>query len=74
MLRSSFAVKQANSLSITGHAKNMDDGTVAGEAQGDASSIDKFIQHLKMGPSAAQVKKVDHKEIETKQGDNGFDR
>ncbi|KAK4556032.1 inducible alternative oxidase 2 [Recurvomyces mirabilis] len=70
----SFAVKQANSLSITGHAKNMNNGTVAGEAQGSASAIDKFLQHLKMGPSAAKVKKVDHQEIDTKQGDSGFDR
>ena len=52
----------------------MDNGTVSGEAQGDASAIDKFLQHLKMGPSAAKVDKVDHKEIDTKQGDNGFDR
>jgi len=49
-------------------------GQVVGEAQGDASSIDKFMQHLKMGPSAANVTKLDHKEIETKEGDSGFER
>jgi acylphosphatase len=71
---SSFAVKQANSLSITGYAKNCDDGTVCGEAQGSDSALDKFLQHLKMGPSAAKVSKVDHQDIDTKSGDQGFDR
>lgn len=59
---------------MTGYAKNADDGTVVGEAQGDASALDKFVQHLNMGPSPAKVTKVDQKEIETKSGDSGFDR
>ncbi|TKA35697.1 hypothetical protein B0A54_12665 [Friedmanniomyces endolithicus] len=71
---SSFAVEKANSLRITGHAKNCDDGTVQGEAQGDASSIDKFLQHLNRGPGPAHVNKVDSKEISTRDGESGFDR
>ncbi|KAF2768885.1 Acylphosphatase [Teratosphaeria nubilosa] len=70
----SFAVQKANGLNITGWAKNESDGTVGGEAQGDASSIDKFVEHLRMGPSAAKVSKVDHSDIETKNSDNGFER
>ncbi|KAK5115697.1 hypothetical protein LTR62_000786 [Meristemomyces frigidus] len=78
----SFAVKQATGLRITGFAKNMVDGTVAGEAQGDGGPIEKFLQQyvstpsasLKMGPSASNVRKVDHQEIERKQGDDGFER
>ncbi|TKA77533.1 Alternative oxidase, mitochondrial [Friedmanniomyces simplex] len=57
-----------------GHARNCDDGTVQGEAQGDASSIDKFLQHLNKGPGPAQVNKVDSQEISTKDGERGFDR
>lgn len=45
---------------------------VSGEAQGDSSSLDKFVQHLKMGPSAADVSKVDTKEISTKSGEKNF--
>ncbi|KXL47827.1 MAG: hypothetical protein FE78DRAFT_132730, partial [Acidomyces sp. 'richmondensis'] len=59
-------------LNITGFAKNASDGTVEGEAQGDSKALDKFLQHLKMGPPAAQVTKVDHKEIGIKEGDKGF--
>jgi len=45
---------------------------VKGEAQGDQSSLDKFIQHLNQGPSAAEVNKVDTKEISVKEGESDF--
>lgn len=67
-------MRHADRLKITGHAKNNSDGTVTGEAQGSESAIDKFLQHLKMGPSAASVDKVDHEEIKPKEGESGFDR
>ena len=79
---------QAKSLGVTGFVKNSSDGTVCvtgilcgnsadnaqvtGEAQGDQSSLDKFVQHLNMGPSAAKVSKVDQKEISPKEGESGF--
>ncbi|KAK5124440.1 Alternative oxidase, mitochondrial precursor [Meristemomyces frigidus] len=70
----SWAAGEAKKLNVTGYAKNANDGTVVGEAQGDASALDKFVQHLNMGPPAASVNKVDQKEIETKSGDSGFER
>jgi len=69
-----YARKQADRLNITGFAMNASDGTVEGEAQGDMSALDKFLQHLKIGPPAAKVIKVDHREIDTKAGDKGFQR
>jgi len=45
---------------------------VTGEAQGEQSSLDKFVQHLNKGPSAAKVQKVDTKEVSVKQGESGF--
>ncbi|GAB7341064.1 hypothetical protein MBLNU457_7384t1 [Dothideomycetes sp. NU457] len=68
----SFTVDQAQSLGVTGFVKNTPDGTVTGEAQGDQSSLDKFVQHLNKGPSAAKVQKVDTKEISVKQGESDF--
>ena len=63
---------KANKLNITGFVKNADDGSVTGEAQGDQSSLDKFVQHLNMGPGPAEVNKVDHQEIATKEGESRF--
>ena len=54
--------------------KNAADGSVIGEAQGDESALDKFVQHLNMGPKHAQVKNVEQKEIETKSGESRFNR
>lgn len=52
--------------------KNTADGTVLGEAQGDQSSLDKFIEKLHDGPRHAKVNKVEKKEISTKEGEKGF--
>ena len=47
---------------------------VIGEAQGSASSLDKFVQHLNMGPTHAKVSKVDQKDIDTKEGESKFEQ
>ncbi|KAJ9648747.1 hypothetical protein H2199_000660 [Coniosporium tulheliwenetii] len=69
--RSSFTVKQANNVGVTGYVKNASDGSVQGEAQGNESSLKKFVEHLNKGPSAADVNKVETSEIEPKQGRAG---
>ena len=45
---------------------------VVGEAQGDESALNKFVQHLNMGPSAASVNKVEKSNIDTKEGESNF--
>ncbi|KAF2720081.1 Acylphosphatase, partial [Polychaeton citri CBS 116435] len=68
----SWTADKANNLRLTGYVRNADDGSVVGEAQGDKSSLDKFVQNLHIGPSASKVSKVDKEEIDTKDGENGF--
>ncbi|KAK5169116.1 uncharacterized protein LTR77_006425 [Saxophila tyrrhenica] len=68
----SFTVDKAQSLKLTGYVQNASDGTVTGEAQGDQGSLDKFVQHLNTGPGAADVNKVEQKEIGAKEGESGF--
>ena len=63
---------KADKLNVTGFVKNSSDGTVVGEAQGDEGALDKFVQHLNMGPQPAEVHKVEQKEIATKDGEKGF--
>ncbi|KAL1627271.1 hypothetical protein SLS56_006404 [Neofusicoccum ribis] len=45
---------------------------VIGEAQGDGAQIQKFVQWLNKGPSAAKVCGVEQSEIDLKQGESGF--
>ncbi|KAI9775338.1 MAG: hypothetical protein M1835_005860 [Candelina submexicana] len=47
-------------------------GDVQGEAQGEESSLQKFIQDLGEGPSAASVTKVENSEIDEVKGENSF--
>ncbi|EGP86892.1 uncharacterized protein MYCGRDRAFT_44206, partial [Zymoseptoria tritici IPO323] len=68
----SFTETKATGLNLTGYVKNADDGSVIGEAQGSQSSLDKFVQHLNMGPRAASVSKVEQNDIDTKEGESSF--
>ncbi|WPH00468.1 Acylphosphatase [Acrodontium crateriforme] len=69
-----WTAQKANGLNVTAYARNADDGTVVGEAQGDESSLDKFAQCLKVGPLHAQVTSVEQTDIPTKNGESKFDR
>ncbi|KAL1712314.1 Acylphosphatase-like domain-containing protein, partial [Schizophyllum commune] len=69
-----FAVQRAVSEHVTGWVKNAQDGTVVGEAQGDEQQLEKFIKHLNQGPPAANVTKVEQRELEAKEGEDDFQR
>lgn len=53
-----FTQKQAWLFSISGYSKNLPDGTVEVVAEGKEDRLKKFIETLKIGPSAAKVKEV----------------
>ena len=46
---------QAERLGVVGFIRNLDDGTVAGEVEGDASAVDAFLAWCKQGPPGARV-------------------
>ena len=52
------AREQAQRLDISGHAKNLDDGTVEVVACGDAANIQALERWLQKGPAAAHVDRV----------------
>ncbi|QIW95436.1 hypothetical protein AMS68_000954 [Peltaster fructicola] len=68
----SWTTDKANSLNVTGFVRNADDGSVIGEAQGDGRALEKFVQHLHVGPSAAKVDKVEEHNISTKSDETSF--
>lgn len=67
------AKEQADKLNLKGFARNESDGTVYIEAEGEKENLDKFIEWCKIGPTLANVEK-----IEVTKGDlknfTGFDR
>jgi acylphosphatase len=53
-----FARDQAQTLSITGYAKNLEDGTVEVVAQGEEENLKKFLGAISAGPENAQVESI----------------
>lgn len=54
-----FAYKWAKRLGISGYVKNLRDGRVEVEAEGEEDLLVEFIRKLEEGPLGAVVEKVD---------------
>jgi len=55
---------EARNLGITGHAKNLPDGSVEVLACGTASAVEQLGEWLWVGPPAARVSRVDGTSVE----------
>jgi acylphosphatase len=53
-----FAARSAAALGVVGSVRNLYDGTVEVEAEGDRSSLEEFLTVLKVGPRSAHVSNV----------------
>lgn len=58
--------RQAVPLGITGHAKNMPDGTVQVLACGEPDALKRLTEWLKHGPPMAEVERMDWIESSSK--------
>ena len=50
-----FASRRAEALGLTGYVKNLYNGNVELDVEGDRSLIEDFIKEVKVGPRSAQV-------------------
>ena len=66
-----FCKDEAIRLSLTGFARNLRDGSVEVEAQGDESVLSEFAKSLSRGPRNANVTSIDRegREIDTEEWD-----
>ena len=53
-----FVSRRASELGLTGYVRNLPDGTVEVNAEGDRNRLEKLIGYLKVGPPGARVEKV----------------
>ena len=60
-----FCTMNARTLDLTGWVRNMDNGMVEMEVQGEESSIEKFIRNIKKGNRFIRVDELYQKKIET---------
>ena len=58
-----FFTMNARTLDLTGWVRNMDNGMVEMEVQGEESSIEKFIRNIKKGNKFIRVDELSQKKI-----------
>jgi len=67
-----FAVREARRLGVSGVVRNLADGAVEVEAEGDRPSLERLVEALKAGPRAARVGSVDEHWSEGSARHHGF--
>lgn len=61
---------EATRLGVSGWVRNLPDGSVEAEIEGDRTSVDDMVEWLRRGPPFAEVSDVDVAEIDPT-GSNG---
>ena len=68
-----FTSRQATELGLTGYVRNLPDWkAVEVQAEGERSKLERLIEHLKVGPPKAKVKRVETNWSEYSGGYSGF--
>ncbi len=65
-------VVAAEARNLTGWVRNLPDGRVELEAQGDTAQVDSLLDWCKQGPPAARVDRVDAEPREVVAGETRF--
>jgi acylphosphatase len=58
-----FVQRRAAEFNIVGWVKNERDGSVLVMAQGDEKDVETFLEHLRIGPSMARVRKLEKSQV-----------
>lgn len=66
------AEEKAQALGIVGWIKNLTDGGVEFEAQGEDARVDDFLRWARRGSNAARVDELEQNELEPKDGESAF--
>lgn len=66
-------LQKARKLDITGYVKNLRDGSVEIEAQGEELIIEEFIAWCKQGPIYSEVKKIIVEDMDIKKDESKFE-
>jgi acylphosphatase len=64
--------RRADSLGVSGWARNREDGAVEVVAEGDPDAVEQLVDYLRRGPGRAEVSDVDVTEEEP-EGLSGFE-
>ena len=68
-----YTRQMARRLNLQGYVRNCEDHTVEVVAEGKKHALDQLLAHLKQGPSAATVNRVDAKWLPSRHTFCGFE-
>lgn len=68
-----FTREQAQMLELDGWVKNLMDGSVYCEVQGDPQTVERFLDTLRKGPANSRVESVTIQWTETDENFSGFE-
>ncbi|MFC1907649.1 acylphosphatase [Chloroflexota bacterium] len=54
-----FVSRQATALGLSGYVRNVPEGNVEVEAEGEVKKLDELVSYLKIGPPASRVEKME---------------
>lgn len=66
------AILRAKRLGLTGYVKNLPNGSVEVLAEGPTGELQQMLRWLERGPSAAVVRRVDHRYLPASGAYRGF--
>ena len=67
-----FVQSNAKSMGITGWVKNMSDGSVTMELQGEAETVERLMNKIKKGNDWIRVTAFDVEDLPVAEGENTF--
>ena len=67
------AQREARKLDLTGWVKNLPDGTVELEAQGESENVDRLLEWCWQGPPEAEVARVSSEVVAEVEGEGTFE-
>ena len=65
-----WTVETARGLGLTGWVRNLADGTVEAQLEGDEGAVARMIEAMRDGPPRASVDRIEQRDVEAQ----GFDR
>jgi len=68
-----FPQASTDSLRVTGFVRNLSDGRVEAEVQGDEAEIDKFLENVRAGPHGSRVDNVQTSPLSVQPEEDGFE-
>lgn len=68
-----FTQREGECLGLVGWVKNLSNGDVETEAEGDEAQVDAFVKAIRRGPPASRVLSCQVDEIPANHRDVGFD-